>query len=102
MDIIRDICNTLIDRVGRKAYLIFTNEAAFLALAEMCIKKMDEERSVPKQLITNPGAFNSIYYKENTPDMGKVQQALKKELANQLYQRNLITESEFKKVWPTK
>jgi hypothetical protein len=102
METINTFCNTLVDKVGRQAYLLLIDDAKLHALAELCLKQIEDERSVPKQLITNPGAFNSAYYQNNTPDLGKVQEELKKTLANQLYIRNLITESEYKKVWPTK
>lgn len=102
MKIIQDICSKLIAKGGHKAYLVIFDEVQFETLAQHCYSKILDERGSNRQLITNPGTFTEAYYKDNIPDIAKVRELLKSELANQLYQRNLITESEYKKVWPTK
>lgn len=52
-------------------------------------------------LITNQSAFKSGYYQDMKPDLKKLQEQIKEEIYSQMYIKNLITESEYKKVCHT-
>ena len=52
-------------------------------------------------LITNQSAFKSGYYQDMKPDLKKLQEEIKAEILSQMYTKNLITESEYKKACHT-
>ena len=102
MDIIKQIENKIIDAYGRDVLTIIQSEKQLKKAIEQAISDINwDERGNKRQLITNPSAFNDAYYQSITVDVAKVQEQIKTELVNQLYTRNLITESEYKMVCPT-
>lgn len=102
MDIIKQIENRIIDQYGRDVLTIIQSEKQLKKAIEQAISDINwDERGKKRQLITNPSAFNGAYYQSITVDVAKVQEQIKTELVKQLYTRNLITESEYKKVCPT-
>lgn len=52
-------------------------------------------------LITNQTAFERGYYKDMKPDLKKLQEQIRAEILSQMYCKNLITESEYKKACHT-
>lgn len=99
MDIIKKIENRIIDQYGRDVLTIIQSDKQLKRVIEKAISDIEwDERGRNRQLITNTSAFNAGYYKSITVDVAKVQEQIKGELVNQLYTRNLITESEYKKV----
>ena len=103
MDIIKTIENRIIDKYGRDVLTIIQSEKQLKKVIENTISDIEwDERGKKRQLITNQSAFNGVYYQSITVDVAKVQKQIKEELVNQLYTRNLITESEYRKVCPTK
>ena len=52
-------------------------------------------------LITNQSAFERGYYKDMKPDLRKLQEQIRTEILSQMYTKNLITESEYKKACHT-
>ena len=52
-------------------------------------------------LITNQSAFERKYYQDMKPDLKKLQEQIRTEILSQMYTKNLITESEYKKACHT-
>ena len=99
MDIIKKIENRIIDQYGRDVLTIILSDKQLKRVIEETISNIEwDERGRNRQLITNTSAFNAAYYQSITVDVAKVQEQIKGELVNQLYTRNMITESEYKKV----
>lgn len=101
MEIIKKIENKIITEYGRNTLNLIQSETAFTKAIEKAIRDIESERRPSYQLITNKSAFNSAYYKSITVDVSKVQEQIRKELVHQLYTKNMITESEYKKICPT-
>ncbi len=101
MNIIRKFCNNVIEDLGQAACFLLMSDELLNITTQNC---MDEIQfgELKRQLISNPGAFQSTYYVDNTPDVKTVQEFLKKEMLNQLHERGLITKDEVEKLWPTK
>ena len=103
MDIIQKIENKIIDKHGYNTLTLVQSEKRLKKAIEDAIFDIEwDEGGKNRQLITNKSAFNGAYYQSITVDVAKVQEQIKSELVNQLYTRNLITESEYRKVCPTK
>lgn len=102
MDIIKKIENRIIAQYGRDVLTIIQSDKQLKKAIETAISDIEwDERGKYRQLITNATAFNNAYYQSINVDIAKVQAQIKKELVNQLYTRNIITESEYKKACPT-
>lgn len=94
MDIIQKISSYIVDTYGLNT-LIFLETDRDLAVV---IKQAYIDVSIGgPSLITNQSAFKSGYYQSNTPDLAKLQEKIKVEILNQMYNKNLISESEYKK-----
>ena len=103
MDIIQKIEKKLIDNHGLGVLAIIQSDLQLRKAIEQAISDIEwDERGKNRQLITNPSAFNDAYYQSITVDVEKVQDQIKTEVVTQLYTRNLISESEFRKICPTK
>lgn len=103
MDIIQKIEKKLIDNHGLGVLAIIQSDVQLKKAIEQAIFDIEwDERGKNRQLITNPSAFNGAYYQSITVDVEKVQDQIKTEVVTQLYTRNLISESEFRKICPTK
>ena len=102
MDIIQKIENRIFDKYGCDTLTLIQSDKRLKKAIEDAILDIEwDEGGKNRQLITNKSAFNGVYYQSITVDVAKVQEQIKTELVNQLYTRNIITESEYKKLCHT-
>ena len=98
MDLIKKISNYIVNRYGENVLLFIDSDKD---LAEIIDTAYFYVSGGGPSLITNKSAFQSGYYQDMKPDLKKLQEQIKAEIYSQMYSKNLITESEYKKVCHT-
>ena len=94
MDLIREISRYIIDSYGLNTILVLETDKDLAIAIEQAYLSLS---TGGPSLITNTSAFESGYYQDNTPDLAKLQEKIKTEILTQMYNKNLLTESEYKK-----
>lgn len=98
MEIIQKISRYIVDTYDLNTLIILETDedlAKVIEQAYLCVS------TGGPSLITNQSAFQSGYYQDMKPDLKKLQEQIKAEILSQMYCKNLITESEYKKACHT-
>ena len=100
MNINQRIAIKIVNKYGHDVLELIQSEKKLNNAIENAISDIHfEERGI--SVFTSTSAFNSAYYQSITVDVEKEHKAIKDEIINQLYIRNIITESEYKKICRT-